>query len=82
MPAAIDPDLLSFLGQMALMVLATLYGRFATKSRSTIWVASFLGAGGAMLASILVDGQAAFLYLLFAPLIYVIANLGRRDLTS
>ena len=61
---------------------ATLYGRFGTKSRGSIAVAGVLGALGAMGADILVDGQGAFILLLYAPLIYGIAAVGRHDLTN
>src|SRR5438045_2827910 len=60
---------LSLVGQVSSMVLALLVGRFVLKSRSAIWVAAFAGAFGAMVANILVDGQGAFVLLIYAPVI-------------
>lgn len=71
---------LSLVGQLGSMVLALLAGRFVLHSRSSIWAAAFAGAFGAMVAHILVDGQGAFLLLIYAPIIYGIAVVGRRDL--
>ena len=62
------------------MAVALLVGRFVLKSRSAIWLAAFAGALGAMVAHIVVDGQAAFLLLIYAPIVYAIAVVGRRDL--
>lgn len=70
----------NLIGQLAPMVIALLAGRFLLKSRSDIWAMAFLGAFGAMFAYMLVDGQAAFLYLIYAPVIYVLACIGRRNL--
>ena len=71
---------LSLVGQLGSMVLALLVARFALKSRSAIWVAAFVGAFGAMVAHILVDGQGAFMLLIYAPVIYFVAVVGRRNL--
>jgi hypothetical protein len=71
---------LSFVAQMASTVVALIVGRFVLRSRSAIWVIAFACAFGAMVANILVDGQGAFLCLLYAPLIYFIAVVGRRHL--
>jgi hypothetical protein len=73
-------DVLSFCGQVVALGLAAIIGRFWLKSRNAIWVVSFLGAIGAMVAKILVDGQAAFLLILFSPMIYVFAVVGRKNL--
>jgi hypothetical protein len=70
-------SMLSLAGQIGAMVLAVIIGRFALKRRSAIWIVSFLGAMGAMVANILVDGQGAFLMLIYAPLIYLFAVAGR-----
>lgn len=71
---------LSLVAQLGSMVLASLAGRFVLKSRPAIWFVAFAGAFGAMIAHILVDGQGAFLMLIYTPVIYVIAAVGRRDL--
>jgi hypothetical protein len=71
---------LSLAGQLGSMILALAIGRFALKSRSSIWAVAFVGAFGAMVAHILVDGQGAFLLLLYAPIIYCLAVFGRRQL--
>jgi hypothetical protein len=71
---------LSLVGQFGSMVLAVLVGRFVLKSRAQIWLVAFAGAFGAMVAHILVDGQGAFLLLIYAPVIYLIAVVGRRNL--
>ena len=71
---------LSLVGQLVSMVLALLVGRFVLKSRSAIWLVAFAGAFGAMVAHILVDGQGAFLLLIYAPVIYLVAIVGRRNL--
>lgn len=70
----------SLAGQLASMILALLIGRFVLKSRSAIWIMAFLGAIGAMCAHILVNGQGAFLLLIYAPVIYFIAVVGRHNL--
>jgi hypothetical protein len=70
---------LSLVGQLGSMVLALLVGRFVLKSRSAIWLVAFAGAFGAMVAHILVDGQGAFMLLIYAPVIYFIAVVGRRN---
>jgi hypothetical protein len=74
--------LVSLFAQLASMVLAGIIGRFVMKSRATILLISFLGAFGAMVANMLVDGQGAFLYLLFTPVLYFAAVAGRADLRT
>ena len=71
---------LSLVGQLGSMVLALLVGRFVLRSRSQIWLVALAGAFGAMVADILVDGQGAFLMLIYAPVIYLAAVVGRRNL--
>ena len=70
-------SMLSLVGQIGSMVVALIIGRFALKRRWAIWIVSFLGAIGAMLANIMVDGQDAFLMVIYAPLIYLFAVAGR-----
>lgn len=70
---------LSLVEQLSSMGLAAIIGRFV-KSRSSILMLSFLGAFGAMVAHILMDGQGAFMLLMFAPLIYFLATVGRLGL--
>jgi len=62
------------------MVLALLCGRFVLKSRAAIWIIAFAGAFGAMVSNMLVDGQGAFLLLIYTPIIYFAAVIGRGDL--
>ena len=69
--------MLSMVGQIGVMVVALIIGRFALKRRWAIWIVSFLGAIGAMAACILVDGQGAFLMVIYAPLIYLFSVSGR-----
>jgi hypothetical protein len=71
---------LSLCGQILALALAAVLGRFWLRSRNAIWLASFAGALGAMAANILVDGQGAFLLLVYAPVVYFVAVIGRRDL--
>ena len=71
---------LSLAMQLGSMIVAVLIGRFVFRSRSAIWIIAFMGAFGAILASVTFDGQGAFLLLLYAPIIYFIAVVGRRDL--
>jgi hypothetical protein len=71
---------LSLVGQLASMAVAALIGRFVMKSRPMIWIICFLGAFGAMCAHIAVDGQGAFILLIYTPLIYAAAVVGRNDL--
>jgi len=71
---------LSLVGQLGSMILALLVGRFVLKSRPAIWLVAFAGAFGAMVAHILVEGQGAFLLLIYAPVIYFISVVGRRSL--
>ena len=70
----------SLVGQFGSMVLALVVGRFVLKSRSAIWFIALAGALGAMVAHILVDGQGAFLMLIHAPVIYLVAVVGRHNL--
>lgn len=74
--------LISLFAQLGSMVLAGVVGRFLVKSRAAILLVSFLGAFGAMVANIMVDGQGAFLYLVFTPVIYFAAVAGRYDLRT
>jgi hypothetical protein len=71
---------LSLCGQTLPLGIAAVLGRFLLKSRSAIWLVSFLGAAGAMVADILVDGQGACFFLIYVPIIYFWAVIGRRDL--
>jgi hypothetical protein len=71
---------ISFVAQLLALGLALAISRLALKSRSAIWMASFLGAFGAMAANLVVDGHGAFLLLVFAAIIYCIAVAGRYDL--
>lgn len=61
------------------MAVAAIVGRFLLKSAASVWLISFLGAVGAMVAHILYDGQGAFLLLLFTPVIYFAAAAGRDE---
>ena len=70
----------SLVAQLFAMASASLIGRFILKSRGMIWLISALGALGAMVALVLVDGQGAFLFVLLVPLIYFVAVVGRDDL--
>lgn len=72
--------MLSLVGQIGSMVFALLIGRFALKTRSEIWAVAFAGAIVAMIAHMVFDGQAAFLLLIYAPVIYFMATVGRRNL--
>jgi hypothetical protein len=74
--------LISLFAQLGSMVLAGVVGRFLMKSRTAILLVLFLGAFGAMVANIMVDGQGAFLYLVFTPVIYFAAVAGRHDLRT
>ena len=74
--------MLSLVAQLSSVVLAVLYGRFIAKSRATIWGAAGLGALGAYLAYVLVDGQGAFLFIFFVPIIYALSAVGRKDLDA
>jgi len=71
---------LSLCSQALALGMAAALGRFWLRSRSAIWLASFAGALGAMAANILVDGQGAFLLLVYVPVVYFVAVIGRRDL--
>lgn len=74
-----DGDILSLVGQVGSMALAAIVGRFMLKSAGSIWLVSFLGAFGAMVAHMLYDGQGAFVLLLFTPVIYFAAAAGRDE---
>lgn len=74
-------ELLSGVAQILALAVAFLIGRFILKKRNDIWVVAFLGAILAMVAHILVDGQGAFLLLMYAPVIYFASVVGRRRLT-
>jgi len=69
-------------GQFVALLLAFIVGRFFVRSRAVIFLVSFLGAAGAMVANMLVDGQGAFLFLGYAPFVYFAAVVGRRDLRA
>ena len=72
--------MLSLVGQLGSMIVALLIARFFLTTRSAIWFVAILGAAGAMVAHILVDGQGAIALFIYVPLIYFIAVIGRRDL--
>ena len=74
-------ELLSGVAQILALAVAFLIGRFILKKRNDIWVVAFFGAIVAMIAHILVDGQGAFLLLMYAPVIYFASVVGRRRLT-
>jgi hypothetical protein len=78
--ASVDGAALSLVGQLGSMILAAIVGRFLLKSRLLILLIAFIGAFGAMVADIMYDGQGAFLLLAYAPVIYLVAVVGRRDL--
>lgn len=80
MLALLDTDLLSLIGQLGSMVGAALIGRLVLKSRSSIWLAAWFGGFGAMCSHIAVDGQGAFVLLIYVPVIYFVATVGRTDL--
>lgn len=73
-------SLLSLLAQLGSMIGAALVGRYCLRSRDAIWVISLVGALGAMVAHIAVDGQGACAALIYTPLIYLAAVAGRDDL--
>ena len=75
-----DPAMLSLVGQLGSAAGAAAIGRFLLKSRILIWCCCFLGAFGAMCAHIAYDGQGAFMWLIFTPLIYWAATGGRYDI--
>ncbi len=62
------------------LIVAAGVGRLWLKSSAAIWGIALLAAGVAMVSSILIDGQGAFLVLIYAPVIYAIAAVGRYDL--
>jgi len=71
---------LSLCGQLASMILAFVIGRWFLRRHAIILLVSVLGAVGAMFANIVVDGQGAFLFIIYAPVIYLAAIVGRRNL--
>ena len=71
---------LSLAAQLGSILVALIAGRFVVTSRAAVWGVALAGAVGAMVAHIMVDGQGAFLLLIYAPLIYFMAVIGRRDL--
>lgn len=73
-------DILSLCVQIIALVLAAIVGRFWLRSRSAILVAAFAGAVAAMVADMLVDGQAAFFFVAFVPVVYFVAVIGRGDI--
>ena len=75
-----DGATLSLVGQLGSMGLAAVVGRFLLRSRALIWLAAFLGAFGAMVAHILYDGQGAFALLIYVPVIYFAAVVGRDEI--
>jgi hypothetical protein len=72
----------SLVAQLTSMVAAAVLGRLCLKTRGWIWIVALLGAVGAMFAHIAVDGQGAFLLLIYAPVIYFVATVGRGDLNA
>jgi uncharacterized membrane protein YeaQ/YmgE (transglycosylase-associated protein family) len=78
-----DQDaMISLFTQLGLLIMAGIVGRFILKSRMAILLASFLGTCGAMIANMLVDGQGACFYLIYTPIIYFTAVVGRHDLRT
>jgi hypothetical protein len=75
-----DPDKLSLAEQLAAFLFAAAAGRFLLRSRQLILLVSAFGAILMMAAHINVDGQGAFLFVFFLPIIYCIATFARRDL--
>ena len=73
-----DGAILSFIALLGSMVLAAIVGRFL-KSAPQIWLVSFLGAFGAMVAHFVYDGQGAFFLLIFTPVIYFASVVGRDE---
>ena len=71
---------LSLLAQFASMGLAAVIGRFLLRSRVFIFLVSVAGVAGAMWANMVVDGQGAFMMLIYSPVIYFVATVGRNDL--
>jgi hypothetical protein len=74
-----DPGIWSALAQFGCMIAAALYARFRLRSRLAILAIAMLGAFGAMAAHILHDGQGAFMMVIFIPVIYAAATVGRWD---
>jgi len=70
----------AFISQLGPMIVALLVGRFLLKSRGDILAISVAGTVAAMLAYMMVDGQAACCFLVYAPVIYVLAIVGRDGL--
>ena len=73
---------LSLIGQLGSMAAALVVARFILKSRSAIYLVAFAGTLGAVIAHILVDGQGAFMLLIYAPVVYLLAVVGRRNLSA
>ena len=71
---------LSLYAQLGALIAAVIIGRFVLRSRGLIMLVSFLGCVGAMFAHIVVDGQGAFIYVLYTPIIYFAAVAGRRGM--
>jgi hypothetical protein len=71
---------LSLCGQLSSMLLAFVIGRWLLNQRAVILLVACLGAAGAMVAHILVDGQGAFILMIYAPIIYCAAIVGRHGL--
>jgi len=76
----LDPEKLSLAGQLASCGVAWLIGRFWLHTRLQILFVAFLGSILAMYCNIIVDGQGAFIYILFCPLIYGLAIVERPEL--
>jgi hypothetical protein len=75
----LDPSTLSLIAQIGSMALAAIIGRYLLRSTALIWLAAFLGACGATAASMMHDGQGAFVLLLCTPVIYFFAVAGRDE---
>lgn len=75
-----DDDTWSLCGQTLSLAVALLVGRCLLRRRSSIRITCMLGAVLAMVSHIIVDGQGAFLLLLFGPILYALATGGRSGL--
>lgn len=75
-----DPGLLNLLAQLGCLIAAAILGRFRLRSRLAIFGVAVAGAFAAMVAHILYDGQGAVAMVIFVPIIYVVATVGRWDL--
>ena len=69
-----------YISQLGPMIVALLVCRFWLKSRGDIWAISAAGVVAAMLAYMMVDGQAACCFLIYVPVIYCLAVVGREGL--